>query len=52
MQIACSDTQEEKELYFYHNKSALNTLSKEVHAFRNAKIEQVKKINTNTFMNL
>ena len=51
-QIACSDTQGEKELYFYHNKSALNTLSKEVHVFRNAKIEQVKKINTTTLNNI
>lgn len=47
-QIACSDTEGEKELFFYHNKSALNTLSKEVHAFRNAKIEKVKKIKTTT----
>jgi FkbM family methyltransferase len=47
-QIACSDTEGEKDLFFYHNKSALNTLSKEVHAFRNAKIEQVKKIKTTT----
>ena len=44
--------QGEKELYFYHNKSALNTLSKEVHVFRNAKIEQVKKINTTTLNNI
>ena len=47
-QIACSDTEGEKEPFFYHNKSALNTLSKEVSEFRNAKIEQVKKINTTT----
>ena len=47
-QIACSDTEGEKELYFYHNKSALNTLSKKVCEFRNAKLEQVKKINTTT----
>lgn len=47
-QIVCSDTEGEKELFFYHNKSALNTLSKEVYAFRNAKIEQVKKIKTTT----
>jgi hypothetical protein len=43
-QIACSDTEGEREIYFYHNKSALNTLSKEVYGFRKAKIEQVKKL--------
>ena len=51
-QIACSDTEGEREIYFYHNKSALNTLSKEVYGFRKAKIEQVKKINTTTLNNV
>ena len=51
-QIACSDTEGEKELYFYHNKSALNTLSKEAYELRNAKIEQVKKVNATTLNNI
>lgn len=51
-QIACSDTEGEKELYFYHNKSALNTLSKEAYELRKAKIEQVKKVNATTLNNI
>ena len=51
-QVACSDTEGEKELYFYHNKSALNTLSKEAYELRNAEIEQVKKVNATTLNNI
>ena len=51
-QIACSDSEGEKELYFYHNKSALNTLSKKAYELRTAKIEQVKKVNTTTLNNI
>ena len=44
IQSAISNSSEEKELYFFHNRSAVNTLSKE----NGAKAKEVKKIYTTT----
>ena len=38
----------ESDLYFYHNKSPINTLVKKVSVHRNAKVKEVKKVKTTT----
>ena len=43
---AVSDKEGETDLYFYHNKSALNTISKENADFQKAKVSAIKKIKT------
>ena len=45
---AVSDKIEEVDLFYYHQKSPINTLSKDVSNKHNAKIEKVIKIKTNT----
>ena len=45
---AVSDKEGETELYFYHSKSALNTISKENADFQKAKVSAIKKIKTQT----
>ena len=45
---AVSDTNEEKDFFFFHNRSAINTLSKE----SGIKAKQIKKINTSTLNSL
>ena len=46
--VAVSDKEGEANLYFYHNKSALNTISKENADFQKAKVSEIKKIKTQT----
>ena len=43
---AVSDKEGEADLYFYHNKSALNTISKQNADFQQADISSIKKIKT------
>ena len=45
---AVSDKEGETELYFYHSKSALNTISKDNADFQKAKVSAIKKIKTQT----
>ena len=45
---AVSDKEGETNLYFYHNKSALNTISKENADFQKAKVSAIKRIKTQT----
>ena len=45
---AVSDKEGETDLYFYHNKSALNTISKENADFQKAKVSAIKRIKTQT----
>ena len=47
-QIAISDKQGESDLFFYHNRSAINTLSRTVFESRETKPKEIKKIKTNT----
>ena len=49
---AVSDKEGETDLYFYHSKSALNTISKENADFQKAKISTIKKIKTQTINKL
>ena len=46
--VAVSDKEGEADLFFYHNKSALNTISKENADFQKAKVSAIKKIKTQT----
>ena len=46
--IAVSDKEGEADLYFYHSKSALNTISKENADFQKAKVSTIRKIKTQT----
>ena len=45
---AVSDKEGETDLYFYHKKSALNTISKENADFQKAKVSAIKRIKTQT----
>ena len=42
--LVTSYDNEEKDLYFYHDRSAINTLSKELAENRNSKYKEIKKI--------
>ena len=43
--MAISSTITEKDLFFYHNKSPLNTLDSKVAKFQKAKVRKIKKLN-------
>ena len=45
---ALSSSVKEMDLYFYHKKSAINTLSKDIADRQNAKVKEIKKISTTT----
>ena len=47
-QIAISDKQGEADLFFYHNRSTINTLSRTVSESRETEPKEIKKIKTNT----
>tara|TARA_E500000178_G_scaffold340834_1_gene384031 strand:+ start:3020 stop:3763 length:744 start_codon:yes stop_codon:yes gene_type:complete len=49
---AVSDKVEEVDLYYYHQKSPINTLNKDVSLRQNAKVEKKIKIQTNTLSNI
>ena len=46
--IAVSNDNKEVDLYFYHSKSAINTISKEVANYQKAKVSSVKKVKSKT----
>ena len=50
--IAISSTVSEKNLFFYHNKSPINTIDPKVSKFQKAKVKEIKKIKTNTLNNI
>lgn len=45
---ALSSSIKEMDLYYYHKKSAINTISKEIADRQKAKVKQIKKISTTT----
>lgn len=49
---AVSSSIKEVDLFFYHNKSPINTIEKKVSNFQNAQIKEIKKIKTNTLNNI
>lgn len=46
--IAVSNDNKEVDLYFYHSKSAINTISKEAANYQKAKVSSVKKVKSKT----
>ncbi len=48
LNYAVSNKEGESELYFYHETSPINTLSKEVHRYQKSNIREIKKIQTFT----
>ncbi len=48
LNFAISDNNKAVDLYFYHDKSPINTLNKDVSDFQKAKVNEVKKIKTTT----
>ena len=50
--IAVSDKEGEADLFFYHSKSALNTISKQNADFQKANVSEIKKIKTQTINNI
>ena len=46
--IAVSNDNKEVDLYFYHSKSAINTISKEAADYQKAKVSSVKKVKSKT----
>jgi len=49
---AISDKESQQDLFFYHSKSAINTINKKVANYQNAKVSDIKKIKTNTLNNI
>ena len=49
---AISDKIAEEDLYFYHSKSAINTINKKVANYQKSLISKIKKIKTNTLNNV
>ena len=49
---AISDKIGEEDLFFYHNKSAINTINKKTADYQNAIVSSIKKIKTNTLNNV
>ena len=49
---AVSDKEGETDLFFYHSKSALNTISKQNADFQKAEVSVIKKIKTQTINNI
>ena len=49
---AVSDKEGETDLFFYHSKSALNTISKQNADFQKADVSEIKKIKTQTINNI
>ena len=45
---AVSNSNEDSDLFFYHERSTINTISKDVYNSRNKKIKEVKKIQATT----
>lgn len=52
LNYAVSDTETEVDLFFYHDTSPINTLSKNVSDFQKAKVNKIKKIHTKTLTNV
>jgi len=49
---AISDKIGEEDLFFYHSRSAINTISKKTAEYQKAKVSNIKKIKTNTLNNV
>ena len=52
LNYAVSNKNTTENLYFYHDKSPINTLNHKVHNFQDAKVKSIKKIQTQTLDNI
>ena len=52
LNFAISDSEKEVDLFFYHDSSPINTLSKNVSDFQKAKVSKIKKIKTKILNNV
>ena len=52
LNYAISDSEKEADLYYYHESSPINTLSKVVSNFQNAKVSKVKRVRTKILNNI
>ncbi len=52
LNYAISDIEKEVDLFFYHDSSPINTLSKNVSNFQKAKVNKIKKIQTKILDNI
>ena len=52
LNFAISDIEEEVDLFYYHDSSPINTLSKNVSDFQKAKVSKVKKVQTKILNNI
>ena len=50
--IAISNKISEVDLFFYHKKSPINTIDKKTSNYQQAKVTEIKKVNTNTLDNV
>ncbi len=50
--VAISNKIDEVDLFFYHKKSPINTINKQISDYQKAKVNQVKKIKTDTLNNI
>ena len=50
--IAVSNKVGETNLYFYHDKSPINTIDKKTSDFQKAKVSEIKKVKTDTLTNI
>lgn len=52
IKIAISDSKKEVDLYFYHNKSAINTIDKKTSEYQKANVKEIKKISADKLENI
>ena len=52
LNFAISDSEKEVDLFYYHDSSPINTLSKNVSDFQKAKVSKIKKIKTKILNNV
>ena len=50
--IAVSNKIGEADLFYFHDKSPINTIDKKTSQFQNAKVQSIKKVKTNTLNNI
>ncbi len=50
--IAVSDKVSEVDLFYFHEKSPINTIDKKTSQFQSAKVQSIKKVKTNTLDNI
>tara|TARA_B110000438_G_C15717717_1_gene608289 strand:- start:60 stop:788 length:729 start_codon:yes stop_codon:yes gene_type:complete len=50
--IAASDAKKEADLYFYHNKSTINTIDKKTSDYQKASVKEIRKINADKLENI